>query len=62
MRLMGEEWGDPAVRRAEVNAFNTFFSENYKIILTCQAEMKYFAPGTAVNNYLCPFLLCVSII
>jgi len=51
MQMMHESWSDPAVRRREIDTFNTFFTENYKVILTSQAEMKYFPPGAAVGSH-----------
>jgi len=46
--MLTDAWKDDAVRASEVERFNKFFVDNYKVILTAQGEMKYFPPGKAV--------------
>ena len=47
--MMLESWKDPRVREADVEEFNNFFVDNYRVMLTMQGEMKFFPPGAAVK-------------
>ena len=49
--MLTDEWKVEKTREDEIDSFNTFFVENYKIILTAQSEMKYFPPGAAVRKW-----------
>ena len=49
--MLTDAWKDDAVRASEVERFNQFFVDNYKVILTAQSEMKYFPPGAAVRKW-----------
>jgi hypothetical protein len=49
--MLTDAWKDDAVRASEVERFNKFFVDNYKVILTAQSEMKYFPPGAAVRKW-----------
>eukprot|EP00614_Pseudopedinella_elastica_P026745 CAMPEP_0172618000 /NCGR_PEP_ID=MMETSP1068-20121228/75802_1 /TAXON_ID=35684 /ORGANISM="Pseudopedinella elastica, Strain CCMP716" /LENGTH=187 /DNA_ID=CAMNT_0013423989 /DNA_START=21 /DNA_END=584 /DNA_ORIENTATION=- len=46
-----ENWAKPSVREAEIDNFNKFFENNYRIVLTAQSEMKYFPPGAVVSKW-----------
>jgi hypothetical protein len=48
MAMLSESWKEEKVRQVEMETFNKFFVDNYKVILTAQGEMKYFPPGKAV--------------
>lgn len=51
MDKKGEE--DRAKRaKAEKDAFLRFFAESYARIVTCQSEMKYFAPGWKLKQWI----------
>ena len=51
MAMIDDSWKDPEVRKNEVAIFKKFFSDNYRIIMTAQSEMKYFPPGAALRMW-----------